>query len=199
MTKIKICGIRSQKDICFINELKPDYVGFVFAKSKRRVSMEEARVLIKNLSPSIKRVGVFVDEDPIIVEKIAETLNLDVIQFHGEETKEYIEKFKSYEVWKAVKITSEDSLEKLKEKYCDKFLLDNTIPGSGESFDWKLVEGKLNGSNIMLAGGLTSVNVKQGINALKPFGVDVSSGVETNGAKNYEKIKEFILKVRELI
>ena len=146
----------------------------------------------------IKKVGVFVDEDPSVVLDIAEKLHLDVLQFHGHETQEYINKFRGYQVWKALKINNVESISEISHYKCAKFLLDNSISGSGESFNWNLAEKKVDGSTIMLAGGLTSENVKQGITKLNPYGVDVSSGVETDGFKDYAKIKEFIKKVRDL-
>ncbi|MCB2294998.1 phosphoribosylanthranilate isomerase [Clostridium algoriphilum] len=198
MTKIKICGIRRLKDIEYLNELLPDYAGFVFASSKRQVDKEYAYDLIKNLRESIQKVGVFVDERPEVVLEIAEKLKLQILQFHGHENQEYINKFNGYEIWKALKISNVDSISKLTSYKCSKFLLDNTTSGSGESFDWNLAQKKVDGQNIMLAGGLNSENVQQGIKRLKPYGVDVSSGVEIDGFKDYNKIKEFIKKVREL-
>ena len=198
MAKIKICGIRRPEDIEYLNELKPEYAGFIFAKSRRRVDKEQAFKLIQNLSQDIKKVGVFVDENPIIVLEIAERLKLQVIQFHGHENQEYINKFKGYEIWKALKINSIQSISEIENYTCNKFLLDNSIAGSGESFNWELVKGNINGTTIMLAGGLTNYNVQQGILQLNPYGVDISSGVETDGFKDYNKIKEFIRKVREL-
>ena len=198
MTKIKICGIRRLQDIEYLNELEPEYAGFVFAKSKRRVDMEQASNLIENLSEYIKKVGVFVDEDPIKVSEVAEKLKLQVLQFHGHENQEYINKFKGYEIWKALKINTIQSICEIKNYTSVKFLLDNSIAGSGESFKWELVQEKVEGSLIILAGGLTDKNVQKGISQLNPFGVDVSSGVETEGFKDYKKTKEFIRKVREL-
>lgn len=198
MTKIKICGIRRFEDIEFLNELQPEYVGFIFAKSKRRVKKEHAFNLIKNLNKDIKKVGVFVDENPIKVVEIADKLKLQVLQFHGHENQEYLNKFNGYEIWKTLKINNLESISEIRNYTCGKFLLDNSIAGSGEIFNWELVQEKIEGSIIMLAGGLTNENVEQGILQLKPYGVDVSSGVETEGCKDYEKIRKFIRKVREL-
>lgn len=198
MTKIKICGITRPCDIEYLNELLPEYAGFVFAKSKRQVDKNSAYNLIKNLQSGIKKVGVFVDEKPNTVLEIAEKLGLQVLQFHGHENQEYINRFKGYEIWKALKINNIESISKIKNYNCSKFLLDNTVSGSGEIFNWELAEKKVDGSTIMLAGGLTSENVEEGIMKLMPYGVDVSSGVETDGFKDYKKIKEFIKKVREL-
>jgi len=198
MTKIKICGITRFKDIEYLNELQPEYAGFVFAKSKRRVAMEHVINLIKNLSGDIKKVGVFVNEDPIKVLAIAEGLKLQVLQFHGDENQEYINKFKGYEIWKALKINNIESIYEIRNYKCEKFILDNSIAGSGKSFNWEHVQDKIDGDLIMLAGGLASENARQVILKLNPYGVDVSSGVETDGYKDYKKIKEFIRKVREI-
>jgi phosphoribosylanthranilate isomerase len=198
MTKIKICGIARLEDIDYVNELQPEYVGFVFAKSKRRLDVDEAINLIRNLRLDIKKVGVFVDEDPLKVLETAENVKLQVLQFHGHEDQEYINKFKGFEIWKALKINNSQSITEMSNYKCAKFLLDNSIAGSGESFNWELARGKIDGPSLMLAGGLTAENVQKGIMLLNPFGVDISSGVETNGYKDYDKIKEFIRKVREL-
>jgi phosphoribosylanthranilate isomerase len=196
MTKIKICGIARLEDIDYVNELQPEYVGFVFAKSKRRLDVDEAINLIRNLRLDIKKVGVFVDEDPLKVLETAENVKLQVLQFHGHEDQEYINKFKGFEIWKALKINNSQSITEMSNYKCAKFLLDNSIAGSGESFNWELARGKIDGSSVMLAGGLTAQNVQKGIMLLNPYGVDVSTGVETNGYKDYEKTKKFIKKVR---
>ncbi len=198
MSKVKICGIRRMADIEFLNELQPEYAGFVFAESKRKVEAEFALSLIKRLNKSIKKVGVFVDEDYKKVENIALWLGLDVLQFHGNENMEYIDYFKRFDVWKTVKVTSANSLDNIKNYSCDKFLLDNSIAGSGNTFDWELVKDKNIGDSIILAGGLDASNVQSGIMQLKPYAVDVSSGVESEGYKDFNKIKQFIKKVRDL-
>ena len=198
MAKVKICGIRRLEDIDFLNELQPEYAGFVFAESKRKVEAEFALSLINRLNKSIKKVGVFVDEDYKKVENIALWLGLDVLQFHGNETKEYIDYFKKFDVWKTVKVTNTNSLDNINNYSCDKFLLDNSIAGSGKTFDWELIKNKKLGDSIILAGGLDSSNVQSGIMKLNPYAVDVSSCVECEGFKDFNKIKEFITKVREL-
>ena len=127
MTKIKICGIRRPCDINYINELLPEYVGFVFAKSKRQVNMRYAYNLIENLRKGIQKVGVFVNENPSVVIEIAENLQLEVLQFHGHETQEYIDQFKGYKIWKALKINDIESISQIRHYKCTKFLLDNKI------------------------------------------------------------------------
>ena len=196
MTKVKICGLKRIEDIEYVNELQPDYIGLVFANSKRKVELEQAKELISKLNKNIKAVGVFVNEEPDKVRNIAEVAGLHVLQFHGNESYEYMEKFKDFEVWKALKINEDFDFKSLNYDICSKYLLDNVKPGSGETFDWKLVTGKIKSEQIILAGGLTTENVGEGIKAVKPYGVDVSSGVEKDGLKDFYMIKTFIDKVR---
>ncbi|SHJ54656.1 phosphoribosylanthranilate isomerase [Hathewaya proteolytica DSM 3090] len=199
MTKIKICGLKTMRDIDYINELMPDYVGLVFADSKRKVSLEQAITMRISIKNNIKVVGVFLDEDREKVLDTAKKLRLDVIQLHGEEDLEYMEylKMKSEaEIWKAVCIKCQKDLEKIREYEGYKLLLDGASAGQGKCFDWSLVENKVCG-NIILAGGINCNNVQHGIYMFKPFAVDVSSAVETEGIKDYIKMKEFIGKVRQ--
>lgn len=203
MVKVKICGIRRQEDIEYVNAHMPDYIGFIFAKSKREISPLQAGMLASNLNKSIKKVGVFVNED---ISKIIETAGecrLDVVQVHGDETPEYILNLKSklkMEVWKAVRVKDEKSLERLKDYEADKFVLDayneSSYGGAGKVFDWNLaVEAKKYG-DIILAGGLDPQNIKEAVSIVQPCIVDVSSGVETDGWKDGGKIKDFIYSVR---
>lgn len=202
MTKIKVCGLKRLEDIEYVNELKPEYIGFVFANSKRKVTCEQARELVVNLDKDIKTVGVFVNRDIEEVRNIAEAVGLDVLQFHGEESQEYINNFKDFECWKAESVANRADLERLKGYNVDAFLLDSSVMGAkggtGIKFDWGNFENIGERYNIVLAGGLTSENVIEGIKTIKPIVVDVSSGVEEDGLKSYGKIKEFIEKVRSL-
>ena len=197
MTKIKICGLKSMEDISYVNELKPDYIGFVFLKGRARyVSPEQAGSLRKELDASIPAVGVFVNEP---VEQVAALLNdgtIQMAQLHGNEDETYVRTLRSIcssPIIKAFIIKSKEDVERALTFPCDYLLLDNGL-GTGESFDWSLLE------NIerpfFLAGGLHSENVKDAIHLIHPFAVDVSSGVETQGKKDYEKIKAFISAVR---
>jgi phosphoribosylanthranilate isomerase len=202
MTKIKICGLRRKVDIEYVNELKPDYAGFVFAQSRRRVETEEAKQLIAGLDKAIKTVGIFVDEDVNSARERAEFLRLDVLQFHGKETAEYIRKFMDYEVWKAIGVSSEEDLKNLTLYPADSFLLDSkgkdSTGGSGICINWNILKALRSEKPVFLAGGLEPGNVVEAIKTVKPYGVDVSSGVESHGFKDFDKIKEFIRKVREL-
>ena len=197
MTKIKICGLKSMEDISYVNELKPDYIGFVFLKGRARyVSPEQAGSLRKALDASIPAIGVFVNEP---VEQVAALLNdgtIQMAQLHGNEDEAYVKALRSLSsspIIKAFIIKSKEDVERALTFPCDYLLLDNGL-GTGESFDWSLLE------NIerpfFLAGGLHSENVKDAIHLIHPFAVDVSSGVETEGKKDYEKIKAFISAVR---
>ena len=197
MTKIKICGLKSMEDISYVNELKPDYIGFVFLKGRARyVSPELAGSLRKELDISIPAVGVFVNEP---VEQVAALLNdgtIQMAQLHGNEDEAYVKTLRSLSsgpIIKAFIIKTKEDVERALTFPCDYLLLDTGL-GTGECFDWSLLE------NIerpfFLAGGLHSENVKNAIHLIHPFAVDVSSGVETQGKKDYEKIKAFISAVR---
>ncbi len=201
MTKVKICGLQRKEDINYLNELKPDYGGFVFAKSNRQVSLSRARELIGLLDKSIKTVGVFQDEKVEKVIYAAEYLNLDVIQLHGSENESYIKKMEGLKVWKAVAVDIETSTLMSSIDYeTEGILLDSQITGiiggTGLSFDWNIIT-KLNiKKKLILAGGLNCENIENAISKAKPYAVDVSSGVEENGIKSYVKLKKFIDKVR---
>lgn len=200
MVKVKICGLRRKEDIEYANELKPDYVGFVFAKSKRQIEVEQALYLISFLDKEIKTVGVFVNEPVENALKIAQTLNLDVLQFHGDETQDYIDNFKNFTVWKAIRIKDKEDLEKTKEFKVNSFVFDtltkNEYGGTGKTFNWEVLKGFELNVPIILAGGLNENNVEEAIKIVDPYAVDVSSGVETEGYKDFKKMKSFIEKVR---
>lgn len=197
--EIKICGIRRDEDIEIINKYKPEYIGFIFAPTRRYVSPERAAELSAKLNGDTKTVGVFVNEAPEKVREIAMTADLDVIQLHGDEDEEYIRSLGvNCEIWKAVRIKDGDDIPDI--EGADKILLDKYTPkeygGTGESFDWSNIGDTKTNKPLILAGGLNKENVAEGIRIFKPVCVDVSSAVETDGAKDEKKIKEFIEKVR---
>lgn len=198
-TKIKICGLQSAEDIEMVNELMPEYAGFVFCESRRKVSKEKAEELIKSLDSKIKKVGVFLDQDLEEVHNIAQDCSLDILQFHGSESQQYCNSF-IQEIWKSFLVEDESSLEMLENYSTEGYLLDSFVKrvagGSGKKFNWEILENKEIPRTFIIAGGLNSENVQEGIRRTKPDIVDVSSGVETNGCKDYQKIKEFIRKVR---
>ncbi len=197
MTKIKLCGIRRAEDIEAANTLKPDFIGFVFAKaSKRYVAREEAKRLKESLAQGIQAVGVFVDEN---IEHVAELLNdgiIDLAQLHGSEDEAYIAGLRQLSpkpVIKAFRIKKREDLALAKECSADHILLDAGA-GDGEAFEWGWLKGFER--PYFLAGGLDSGNVGNAINLLHPYGVDVSSGIETDGFKDTGKMRAFVEAVR---
>ena len=193
--QIKICGITLPQEIEELNILKPDYIGFVFAESKRKIDGFKAQALISKLDKSIKTVGVFRKnslEDILDVIKIAD---IDVIQLHGDEDNDFIERLRQKtdkEIWKAVSITTKDDIIKAESYKVDTLLLDGGNPGSGETFAWQLINELPKDKRIFLAGGINENNVLQGIERVSPYGIDVSSGVETiteDGIRNKDKVK----------
>jgi phosphoribosylanthranilate isomerase len=210
MYKVKICGIRRQEDVEFVNRYKPDYIGFVFAESKRRVGIETASALGDRLDEGIKKVGVFVNESIENVLKTSLQCGLDIMQLHGDESHEYVEHLRdtvensvipNLEIWKAIRVKDIRSLDQMPLFKVDAFILDAFIEsaygGAGKVFDWNLAAHAKKYGNIFLAGGLDLANIQGALETVEPYGVDVSSGVEIGGYKDEEKIKEFINKVRE--
>ncbi len=200
-TMIKICGLTRPEDIRAVNRWKPDYVGFVFAESRRRIDAVQARALKQMLAPGILAVGVFVNGR---VEEEAELFLdgvIDMIQLHGRETEADIRAVKRLTggkapVIKAVSVTGAEAVRRWAESSADYLLLDNGPGGTGSAFDYGLIGNSLPDRPFFLAGGLDSGNVSQALQALRPFAVDVSSGVETGGVKDEEKIRKFIENVR---
>lgn len=202
MIKIKICGLRRKQDIEYANMLKVDYAGFVFAPSRRRISFEEARMLIADLDTDIKKVGVFVNERREVIERACDELGLDVIQLHGDEPPENVRGFRGVSVWKAIRVENADSLKAAHNYEVDGILLDTSViglyGGTGLRFDLNLLEGVRFRQPVILAGGLNTDNVEEAVLKVKPFAVDVSTGVETGGYKDFEKMKKFVERVRSL-
>lgn len=198
-TKIKFCGLSRNCDIETANALSPDYVGFVFVKNSRRcVSFAQAKELKALLAPGILTVGVFVNEDPRTVAAFLEAGVIDAAQIHGDEDTDYIRGLKSLTkapLIKAFGLRSIHDLPAVERCPADLVLLDSPGGGTGRLFDWQLLE------NIQrpyfLAGGLSAENVGEAIARLRPFGVDVSSGIETGGYKDREKMTAFAAAVRE--
>ncbi len=198
MTRIKLCGLSRPCDIEAANALKPEYIGFVFAsKSRRCVSPETAEALRKMLDPAIRAVGVFVREDP---ERIAGLLDrgiIDLAQLHGNEDEKYIARLRALTgkpLIRAFRVDSPADLADARESTADFILLDNGAGGTGESFDWSLLQGF--GRPYFLAGGLNPENAAAAVETLRPFAVDVSSGIETDGVKDGKKMKAFVDAVR---
>lgn len=199
MTKIKICGLSRLCDIDYVNMTMPDYIGFVFApRSKRYVSPSQAAQLKARLSPCIKAAGVFVDEEAENILDIAGRGIIDIIQLHGSEDDHYISKLKAVSdvpIIKAFSIKSKKDIQTAVLSSADYILLDNGAGGTGDTFNWSLISGV--SRPYFLAGGLTPNNVEQAVAINHPFAVDASSGVETDGVKDFNKIKAFIDTVRK--
>ncbi len=197
MTRIKLCGLRRPEDVAAANALRPNYVGFVFApKSRRFVSPEEAARLRALLAPGIEAVGVFVDEAP---ERAAALLNagvIDLAQLHGSEDEAYVARLRSLtdkKLIRAFRIRERADLSAAERSSADFVLLDAGA-GDGFTFDWSLSAGFPR--PYFLAGGLTPANVLPALRLLGPFGVDVSSGIETDGRKDPEKMRAFVSAVK---
>lgn len=203
MAKIKICGLSRMEDINAVNEILPDYIGFVFAKSKRQINEIVARDLKAKLNPVIKAVGVFVNEEMERIIHLCNTGVFDIIQLHGDETEEYLLKLRSSvtkPVIKAVRVREAEDISKARLIHCDYLLLDTykeeRYGGSGEAFDWS-IRTKLQ-RPFFLAGGIDLENVSRAIRTMHPYCIDVSSGVETEGWKDPAKIYDIVTKVRRI-
>ena len=236
--KVKMCGISKVETIPAIVDAKPDYMGLVFAPSKRQVTVEQAKTLVDELHKQyektygeitvpmntdtaqdsqdnqefvqensnfekIKTVGVFVNETIENLLKIAEEVKLDVIQLHGDEDESFIQTLKeqsNVEVWKAIQVRSAADAEKWIDSSADMLLFDayhkDERGGTGEIFDWSSLDAFER--PFMLAGGIDSTNVARAIRTVRPYGIDISSGIETEGVKDNEKIKAFTNIVRTI-
>ena len=198
MTKVKFCGLTRLSDIEEVNELKPEFIGFVFwPRSKRVVTREQAAELKAALDPAIKAVGVFVDEDIEVVKALLNDDIIDIAQLHGNEDEDYIKELKNKsgkQVIKAFKIRSEDDLKLAEESSADMVLLDSGM-GTGKTFNWDLI-GSVS-RPYFLAGGLAPETAAEAIGELNPYALDVSSGIETEGVKDNAKMAAFISAVRK--
>lgn len=198
MTKIKLCGLSRPCDIEWANRLRPEYVGFVFAaKSKRYVSPEKAADLRSLLAPGICAVGVFVDEEPEKVACLLETGVIDMAQLHGREGEAYIKRLRRYtdkKIIQAFRIETTEDMKKAEKSRADYVLLDSGA-GTGTLFDWELIRGLTR--PYFLAGGLTPENVEEAVKKQTPYAVDISSGIETEGYKDRQKMEAFVAAARK--
>lgn len=206
MTKIKICGLSRREDIESVNMVSPDYIGFImgFPKSHRNITIERAKTLRAGLKEGIQVVGVFVDaEISMIVDACAQKV-IDIIQLHGREDIRYIERLKAVlasvevqaKIIKAIQVKSKEDLTLIKEVPADMILLDAGM-GGGKLFSQEQMDLlKSVNRDYFLAGGLNPENVSELLESLHPFGVDVSSGVETEKKKDRKKIRRFVQNVR---
>lgn len=217
--KVKMCGISKVETIPAVVEAKPDYMGLVFAPSKRQVTVDQAKTLVEELhrgyaqkygsdtehdkNDTIKTVGVFVNETVDNLITIANEANLDAVQLHGDEDEAFIQSLKertNVEVWKAIQIRTAADTEKWIDSSADMLLFDayhkDERGGTGEVFDWSSLDAFER--PFMLAGGIDSTNVARAIRTVRPYGIDISSGIETNGVKDDEKITAFTKIVKSI-
>ena len=200
MVKIKICGLKRLEDIEIVNKYRPDYMGFVFADTKREVSHELARQLKDKLDPEIISVGVFVDAPKEEITELFENGTIEMAQLHGLESEDYIKDLKAMTdnrliVIKAIEMSQDTDLLKYDSSNADYLLLDSG-KGSGKTFDWRLIRKDLK-KDFFLAGGLNKDNITQAIEEFEPYAVDLSSSLEVNGFKNEDKIKEIMEIINE--
>ncbi|WP_042470654.1 phosphoribosylanthranilate isomerase [Bacillus ndiopicus] len=196
MTMVKICGLKTVEHVETAVLAGADFVGFVFAPSKRRISVEEATQLAKHVPAHIKKVGVFVNEDATTIQAIAEAVPLDYIQYHGDETNDFIQQI-GLPALKAFSVRNANDIKNAATFDVDYYLFDapgtDFRGGSGHTFDWALLEkANISQEKVIVAGGLTIDNVANAIQLISPAAVDVSSGVEKNGIKDSALIQAFI-------
>jgi phosphoribosylanthranilate isomerase len=195
---VKICGIQSRQDAEIAVRAGADFLGFIFAESKRKITPEQARDIISHLDDSVKKVGVFVNESAEEITRIANFAKLDVIQLHGHETPEFAQVI-PFPVIKAITISSEEDVKKIDQYDTEFVLIDLPKIGSGQkTLDWSNLQQKLpRDKPLFLAGGLTQENVQKAVQVVQPYAVDVASGVETNLKKDTEKVTAFITEAKK--
>ena len=214
MQKIKLCGMMKPCDIEYANRVKPDFVGFIFANTRRKISAGQAKQFREALDAEIPAVGVFVNEDISVITSLVQNGCIDLIQLHGEEDADYIRRLREVcdvPVIKAVKVQTVEQIRQAAALPVDYLLLDTyrkgVLGGTGEAFDWELLreakaaagdtaEGELFGKPYFLAGGLHAGNLREAA-ALGSYGLDVSSGIETDGSKDFTKMVEVMELVRK--
>ena len=196
MTKIKICGLSRPQDICAVNAAAVDYIGFIFAPSKRRITLEQAAILKAELTAGITAVGVFVNAAPeFIMQAVAQDI-IAAIQLHGEESEVYItdlRRLTKLPIIKAFGVSNIADIAAAQASSADYILLDYKQAGSGQSFDWQLLEHIQR--PYFLAGGLNIHNIPAALSH-QPFALDISSGVETDGCKDMNKIAQIVRRIR---
>lgn len=201
--RIKICGLTNVSDALAAVDAGADALGFMFYEaSPRHLTAEAAAKIIRRLPPFVAKVGVFVNASAGAIQRTAEACGFDTLQLHGEETPEFCREFPKLKIVKAFRIKDAASLQALPPYETDAWLLDSFVPGkpggTGEKFNWELAaEAKESGRPVILAGGLTPENIAEAVHEVWPFGVDVSSGVESApGRKDHARIRDFIAAVR---
>lgn len=201
MTKLKICGLTCEDDIAAVNEVKPDFAGFIIEvpSSRRNLSAEQVKVLVKGLDKEILPVGVFVDARPELPISLLRDGSLWAAQLHGNEDEEYIEKIQNMTgkpVIKAFSIKTPEDVQRALRSPADYILLDQGTGGTGEPFDWSLVPPVRR--PFFLAGGIGFENLREAISTLHPWAVDLSSSLETNGKKDPVKIRQIVRMLKQI-
>lgn len=201
--KVKICGLRRPQDVDYVNQYRPDFVGFVFAKSRRQVTAEQAAALKARLAPGIRAVGVFVNAELTEIARLAQAGTIDLVQLHGDEDAAYCAQARQLTglpLIKVVRVKDAGSLVGLDAYPCDYLLFDTYTPGqyggTGKRFDLRLDAGCSIPKPYFIAGGLDAANAADVVAGTQAFAVDVSGGVETDGYKDPQKIAAFIASVR---
>ena len=199
--RLKICGIKRREDVGFLNEFQPDFAGFVFAGAKRKIDFDTAKSLREILNPEIRTVGVFVNEDVDFIRRLANEQLISFVQLHGDEDNDYIGRLRrvcDLPIIKAQRIASREDVRKYDSDY---YLFDTKrtgeYGGTGESFDWNVLEGIE--KPFFLAGGINLGNLDEALKVAyekDAFALDISSGVETDGIKDKNKIQETVRRVR---
>lgn len=200
--KVKICGITDVETAKSACEYGADALGFVFAESKRKITPKRAKEIIQELPANVLKIGVFVNESVEVIQKIADECGLTHVQLHGDEDNHQIRRLNIPSV-KSLGVTSESDMKNAQGYEADYILFDSPKEkfhgGNGKTFSWELlghIPKELRKKTI-LAGGLNTLNIEEAIRTVRPYMVDVSSGVETEGKKDVEKIKQFIIKAKE--
>ena len=201
MTKVKICGLKEQQHVRAAVETGADAIGFVFAQSNRQVSIEQAHQLAKYVPKGVLKIGVFVNPSVEELQAAVEGVPLDYVQYHGEETPEFISQ-QGYPAIKALSVRDEEDVRAAANYNVDYYLFDapgtDFKGGSGHTFDWTLLEmAGIPREKLILAGGLKAENIAEAVSLVSPYMVDVSSGVETDGIKDEAKINAFIQAVKK--
>jgi phosphoribosylanthranilate isomerase len=195
---VKICGITNEEDALLAVAMGADAVGFIFAPSKRQVAAAVARDIARRLPPEIMTIGVFRDESPKRVVDVVHSAGLRGAQLHGHETPEQTRWVKARVPFVVQGFTAGDpALARADDYGADAVLVDSPTPGSGQMFDWSLAEGAPIGRRVIMAGGLTPTNVADAIEQVRPWGVDVATGVEVEpGRKDARKVRDFVRNAR---
>jgi phosphoribosylanthranilate isomerase len=201
MTRVKVCGIRRQEEAQWALEAGADAIGFVFADSKRKIDVESAALISASLPSNVLKIGVFVNEAKDKMEEISRTVNLDYLQLHGDESVQFCDSL-NLPFIKAVSIKEKEDLDGIEHFGGEMILVDSGNGphrgGNGTTFNWDYVHSLNIPQHLILAGGLNLDNIRQAITKVRPYMVDVSSGVETDGKKDRRKIESFIREAKSV-